>query len=129
MLDRLNPTHVQRVLPASLTAGAHYYLLTSRGAELRYADPRADAVRVDVFALDGVLIEEARTANVIGRAGWIAERPPPGNGWTIYDGSSLSWTGDEMEQEHVHPARTVVRRAFDQRLCNHGPCRFNVACI
>jgi hypothetical protein len=107
MLD--NPTWEHRLPASQLVAGSHYYLRISIGTELRYADPRPDAVRVDVIEIAGELIEEARTANAIGRNGPIPS-PPLGNGWRIYDASSPSWTAFRR----VPPWQRRPRRGIEQ---------------
>jgi hypothetical protein len=90
MLD--NATWWPRLSPSQLRPGTHYYLVLSGGVELRFGDPRPDAVRIDVIAVGSTLVEEARTVCHIGRHGHPVRPVPPGRGWRVHDASHSSFT-------------------------------------
>jgi hypothetical protein len=76
MLD--NPTWSTRIPLELLRDGGHYFMVVARGAELKYADPRAGSIRIDVLKIDGELVEETRTVSIIGRDGRSIASLPPG---------------------------------------------------
>jgi hypothetical protein len=93
--NQFNPTWQRRIATATLVDGSHYHLLLSGGAELRYRDPRPDATRVEVIAVDGVLVEEARVPTIScssQRCGTRYRPAPPGRSWTLADDTGPSYT-------------------------------------
>jgi hypothetical protein len=85
MLDRPNPTHAPRIAPSSLTAGGHYYLVLSDGVELRFAYPYPGSARIDIFTVDGEVVEQARTVSRIMPNGFPVRPVPPSRGWRCVD--------------------------------------------
>jgi hypothetical protein len=114
MLDR---PHIPRIAGTTLRDGSYYWLVTTAtSSEMRFGEPISpDAIRIDVFEIDGELVRQTIVRSVGSNGNRVAVRPQ-GRGWQVYDATGDNFTGasrrggEETEQEHVHPARTVVWR-------------------